>query len=159
MPFEPFQPEAPADQKSAKTWSILYVEDEDTNWEVTEFALRSHHQLERARSDREAFARLRRNNYDLILMDIQLAGSKLNGIEITRVLRGTFVGELPDYAKSIHLGPTPIVFVTAYASAYRRDDLLKMGGNETIYKPVDFVRLQLMLSRLLMRRLDEEAAG
>ena len=65
--------------------SILYVEDEDTNWEVTEFALRDRYKLTRAQNSRDAFKLLSSNRYDLILMDIQLSGSELNGIEITRI--------------------------------------------------------------------------
>ena len=62
--------------------SFLYVEDEDVNWEVTEFALRGKYVLMRAKSAREAFELLRSNEYRLILMDIQLPG--INGIDATR---------------------------------------------------------------------------
>ncbi len=152
MTFERFAPEQRSAEASSKL-NILYVEDEDTNWEVTEFSLRTRCQLTRARTDREAFTKLRRHSFDLILMDIQLAGSALNGIEITRVLRRSFTGALPEYAVGVSAPDVPIVFVTAYASAYARKDLVRVGGNESIYKPVDFVRLQLVLSRLMVSKL------
>ena len=72
--------------------SVLYVEDEDVNWEVTEFSLRSRFSLTRAKSSAQAFEILKNKTFDLILMDIQLMGSDLNGIEITQILRGLYEG-------------------------------------------------------------------
>ena len=127
---------------------ILYVEDEDANWEVTELSLRGKYKLERARDSREAFELISKNTYDLILMDIQLARSDLNGVEICEALTGNRTEDLPDYAEGIRCD-TPIVVVTAYASLYSKENLLKSGAKDYITKPVDFTHLLIVLSRLM----------
>lgn len=130
--------------------NILYVEDEDANWEVTQLSLRGKFQLTRARDAREAFAALVRTPFDLILMDIQLGGSEMNGIEIARALTGQSDRALPEYAKGVAT-LAPIVFVTAYSAIYGREELLASGGKELVVKPVDFTQLLLVVSRLLVQ--------
>ena len=49
---------APSDQP-APTWHVLYVEDEPSNWEVTELRLRKKFKLLWARTDEEACALVR----------------------------------------------------------------------------------------------------
>ena len=69
---------------------VLYVEDEDVNWEVAELSLRSKFNLTRAKTAQEAFRLLTTKTFRFILMDIQLGGSDFNGIEITQILKGRF---------------------------------------------------------------------
>jgi DNA-binding response OmpR family regulator len=45
----------------------------------------------------------------------------------------------------------PIIFVTAYMNRYSKPELTEAGGDDVIYKPVDFMRLSLAMSRLLVR--------
>lgn len=134
--------------------SILYVEDEDANWEVTQLSLRGKFQLTRARDAREAFTAIARGGFDLILMDIQLSGSDMNGIEIAQAVTGCNTGAadepLPEYARGVTTA-SPIVFVTAYSAIYGRDELLASGGKELVVKPVDFTQLLLVVSRLLVQ--------
>ncbi len=134
--------------------SILYVEDEDMNWEVAEHALRSRYKLTRARNAHEAFAAVTKDRFDAILMDIQLKGSSLDGIEITRVLKGLPIAKPKDNA----VAPlqTPIIFVTAFASLYSKDTLQASGGAEVLTKPVDFATLSLTLTRLMMREVQAQ---
>ena len=138
--------------KRREPLSVLYVEDDDINWEVAEFNLRKRYRIMRARGDKEAFQHLREHSFDLILMDIELAGSTLNGIDITRVLRGTFGRDMPPYARDVR-ADIPIVFVTAYAARYEKRELLAAGGDDRITKPVDFTGLALVMARLLVRNL------
>jgi CheY-like chemotaxis protein len=143
-------------EKAAKKPRILYVEDEDTNWEVTELALRDKYDLSRAKDAREAFDTLRVNMatpFDMILMDIQLHGSDLNGIEITQILKGKFPGTPPDFTAEVDVKGTPIVFVTAYTARYQKEELLQAGGDDLVTKPVDFTRLSLVMSRLTVRQI------
>ncbi len=137
--------------RSEPKQSVLYVEDEDVNWEVTEFSLRNKFRLTRARSAVDAFRLLARHEYDLILMDIQLMSSDLNGIEITQVLRGLHKGSVPDYAQDVGCGKARIIFVTAYSARYGKQELIEAGGDDLITKPVDFTRLSLVMSRLVVR--------
>ena len=131
--------------------TVLYVEDEDVNWEVTEFSLRSRFSLTRAKSASEAFSILKNRTFDLILMDIQLMGSDLNGIEITQVLRGLYDGPAPDYTQGVSAGEARIIFVTAYSARYGKQELLEAGGDDLMTKPVDFTRLSLVMSRMVVR--------
>ena len=131
---------------------VLYIEDEDPNWEVTEFMLRAQYELVRAVNAREAFARLRSSKFDLILMDIQLQGSELDGIQITQILKGRYGRPVPAYAQGT-VADCPILFVTAYEARYQRQELIDAGGDEMITKPVDRTRLLLALSKLTVRSI------
>jgi CheY-like chemotaxis protein len=130
---------------------ILYVEDEDENWLVAELLLRRSYNLLRARDDREACALVteKRGDIDAILMDIQLSGSLLDGLKLTRLLRGRLgASEMPSYAQVVRAINVPIIFVTAYGSRYSEADLVAAGGDAMLPKPVDFVQLNSTLSRL-----------
>ncbi len=150
-PFVPGKKEADTGEKH----SILYVEDEDANWEVTLLALRDKYTLRRAADARLAFEMLRAYAFDIILMDIQLSGSDLDGIEITQALRGTYTGRLPAYARGFTLPTIPIIFVTAYSARYVKDELLRAGGNDMISKPVSMVSLSLAITRLVARTIQD----
>lgn len=130
---------------------ILYVEDDDTNADLAQAALSEKYRVMRARTSKEAFRFLSEHNFDLILMDIELSGSNLNGIEITQVLK-----KIPDapqaiFSKPIELGGTPIIFVTAYSARYTKKELMSAGGDDLVTKPVDFTRLSLAMSRMMVR--------
>lgn len=130
---------------------ILYVEDEDENWAVAELLLRRSYNLLRARDDREtcAFVVEKRNDIEAILMDIQLTGSLLDGLKLTRLLRGKLgASEMPSYAQTVRKIDVPIIFVTAYGSRYTESDLIAAGGDAMLPKPVDFVQLTSTLARL-----------
>ena len=146
---------APAKQPSAPKKSVLYVEDEDLNWLVAAPNLQDKYALTRARNATEAFEAIKNTRFDLILMDIQLANSEFDGISLTRVLRGTYPGFVPEAVKH---GPAwtkevPIIFVTAYTARYSRDELIAAGGSELIGKPVNFVALALTISRLISMQI------
>ena len=117
---------------------VLYVEDEDTNWEVAELSLRGRYDLVRARNARECFEMLKKHKYELVLMDIQLSGSELDGVQITNILKGLYQEEAPEFTSGVRLQGAPIVFMTAYAARYSKAELLEAGGDELVTKPVDF---------------------
>lgn len=170
MPFSPSNPprrrlsNPPAPGERAR---ILYVEDEDLIYDVTETALSERYLVHRARDAFETFNKLSQSTYHLILMDIQLEGSELDGITITRILKGLYRGTSPTCAEYVEklstLGPclidgvcsTPIVFVTAYAGRERKQDLLDAGAEEIIVKPVNFTRLSLLIARIWARGVQE----
>lgn len=132
---------------------ILYVEDEDSNWNVTELHLRNKFQLFRAKTANETFDFLSKESVDLILLDIQLAGSSHDGIEICKILKRAPFQEVPPNAKNLDCKGTPIVFVTAYAERHTKEALLKAGADDVITKPVDFTRMRLVSSRLVIRNI------
>jgi len=69
---------------------ILYVEDNEENRRVCEFRLKRQFHVVLAADDREACARVQEHGRSLtaILMDIELQGSALNGIELAQLFRG-----------------------------------------------------------------------
>ena len=131
--------------------NILYVEDEDMNWNVTELHLRGKYKLKRARTSTETFDILAKEKFDLILLDIQLAGSEYDGIEICKMLKKRPGQYLPSAAHRLKCQDVPVVFVTAYAARYTKDELIKKAGaDDVVTKPVDFNRLRLVTSRLIV---------
>jgi CheY-like chemotaxis protein len=135
---------------------VLYVEDDDANQKVAGLRLEKKYELIFAATDVaacQAFidhgARL-----SLILMDIELQGSRLNGIDLTRLARGRLESDrIPPYGALVPRLDTPIVFVTAYGQAYRQTELLTAGADAVIQKPVDFVELHTAMARAYLQRL------
>ncbi len=147
--MRPLRKRKPATSDSRKV--VLYVEDADENWEVAHLRLSSHYRLVRAVDDRQAceLVDLHRASLYAILMDIELKGSELGGVELTRLLRGDRKGfSLPPYAQSCAPVDIPILFVTAYSRVYTDDQLREAGGDKVIKKPVDFVELSLALASI-----------
>jgi CheY-like chemotaxis protein len=141
---------------SAGRERILYVEDDDDNWEIAELRLAKRYDLLRARNDEQAcrFLRERHREIDLILMDIELRGSELNGIELTELLRGNTLPErslLPSYARNLPAVSKPVIFVTAHGARFTRVQLLLSGADRVISKPVDFAELQIAVRELLAK--------
>lgn len=136
---------------------LLYVEDNDDNWEIAEMRLANAYDLIRAKSDEEAcnLLRQRRHEIDVVLMDIELRGSVLNGVELTALLRGATLTrhpELPSYARDLPLLSKPVIYVTANGARYTGVQLMLSGADKVIGKPVNFLQLQIALSELLLER-------
>jgi CheY-like chemotaxis protein len=135
---------------------ILYVEDDDDNWEIAELRLAKRYDLLRAQNDEQAcrILRERHREIDVILMDIELRGSELNGIELTELLRGNTLPErtlLPSYARNLPTISKPVLYVTAHGARFTRVRLLLSGADRVISKPVDFADLQVALRELLVK--------
>jgi CheY-like chemotaxis protein len=142
-------------ERPKKRPPLLYVEDNDDNWHVTELRLGRSYDLVRAKTDREACKILAepRKLY-AILMDVELSGSRLNGIQLTQLIRGTLPDSgLPDYARKVPLLEVPVLFVTAYGNAYPRSDLLACGADDVLGKPVNFTQMNLALANLYINRV------
>lgn len=135
---------------------VLYVEDEDLNWQIALPSLRDKYEMSRARDAKEAMEAIKMGHFHCILMDIQLTDSEFDGIQITQILRGTYPGCIPDFAKSLPdwVVDVPIIFVTAYTARYSREDLVEgAGGSELMGKPVNFVALALTMSRIISAKV------
>ncbi|BAH76213.1 PAS domain S-box protein [Solidesulfovibrio magneticus] len=92
-----------------------------------------------ANDGQEALQRLTENDFDLILMDVQMP--VMNGIEATKAIRGA--NNLG--AKS----SIPIVAMTAYAMTGDKESFLAAGMNGYIAKPVDKGALFEAIERVL----------
>lgn len=134
---------------------VLYVEDNDDNWNVAEMRLSRSYRLLRAKDDRQACTLLTNHASELyvVLMDIELKGSQLDGIALTRVLRGLPpTAPLPDYATRVPVLTVPVIFVTAYHNTLT-PMLAAAGGNLVIPKPVEFLRLTRELTSMHLRTI------
>lgn len=104
---------------------ILLVEDNPVNRRLAIFLLRSQgYQVREATSALEAFEILKSEQFDLIVMDIQLPG--MDGLEATTKLRAE-----PATAD------IPVIAVTSYAMAGDRDKALAAGCSGYVTKPID----------------------
>jgi PAS domain S-box-containing protein len=108
--------------QSLKGYNILLVEDNPMNQRVASFTLENW-DADVTIADRgwKAIELLKKNKYDVILMDIQMP--EMNGIQTTEIIRN----ELGDN--------TPIIAMTASAMSVERDRCLAAGMNSYVSKP------------------------
>ena len=134
---------------------VLYVEDDDENWQVAQLRLDVDFDMVRARDAKEACAQLKAHGSDfiVILMDIELRGSELNGIELTELFRGKRLSKaLPEYARNLPTFTSPIIFVTAHNARYTDVELMLFGADRVIPKPVNFETLTFALQSVQFAR-------
>lgn len=142
------RPTAPGGQQERPL--VLYVEDNDDNWFVAETRLGKSYRMVRARTDREACDALRRHHHELyvVLMDIELNGSQLDGIALTRLARGLLEdNDKPPYARNVPVIDAPIIYVTAYYQGLT-GPLAGTGADLVMPKPVEFMQLIRRLTSL-----------
>ncbi len=147
---------SPAQVAERKRDLVLYVEDEPENRAVAELRLKRSYDLLLASNDEEAchLLRSRAGEISAILMDIQLKGSALDGIELVRLVRGTLLEvKKPSYALDLPILTIPILFVTAYGARYSEPELLAAGAQKLVTKPVNFAELTLALVDAQLKRL------
>jgi CheY-like chemotaxis protein len=134
---------------------VLYVEDDAVNQQIARARLGKKYEVLVASNDRDACKLVveHHNNIILVLMDIELQGSQLNGIALTRLLRGKLpASERPLYSENVPCIDVPILFVTAYGQRFNQSELLEAGGDNVIAKPIDFVQLQTAMTRTYLNR-------
>ncbi len=107
-------------------WSgkvLLIVEDEDHNYTyIHEILKRTRVKIIRAETGEEAISLFKKNNVDIVLMDIKLPD--VDGLTTTRTLKKL----RPD---------VPVIAQTAYAMIQERDRCLRAGCDDYISKPFD----------------------
>jgi CheY-like chemotaxis protein len=113
---------------------IAYVEDNPTNLALVERVCGMNRHTVVAYSEGEiALQQLVREKFDLILMDVELAG-EISGLQVVRHLRRVGL-------------KTPIVAVTAYAMMGDRERCLEAGCNDYLPKPLPINDLLVMLAK------------
>ena len=128
--------------------SLIYVEDNDANWDIAQLLLKGSYILTRGRTAGEMVDILGKSTFDIILMDIELAGSELDGIQLTRLLRGRLENIPADFA-NVKPIDTPIIFVTAYTARYKDAELEAYGGDAVVHKPVNPDELTAAIWKIL----------
>jgi CheY-like chemotaxis protein len=113
---------------------IAYVEDNLTNYALIErVAKMSNHALTSYTEGEVALEALKVNPFDLILMDVELAG-EMTGLDLVKALRAFGL-------------KTPIIAVTAYAMLGDRERCLEAGCNDYLPKPLPIMDLIAMLAK------------
>ena len=150
---EPQQGEPRSDAVPRKPL-LLCVEDDPPNQLVARCKLGRKYEVLIASNAAEACSFLLNQGQQLsvILMDIELKESELNGIQLAKLIRGRLErSALPRYAQDVPVLDTPIVFVTAYGTKYDVGEMLDCGA-KVVDKPVDFIELELCLTKLKLRK-------
>ena len=132
----------PADRPA--TLRVLLIEDNPVNRLLAERQLqRLGHQLDVVAEGLAGLKSLREGTYDVLLVDRHLPD--IDGVEVARRIR---VAE-----RDGHLaGRTPIIAVTADASAGHRERCLAAGMDAFLTKPLDLTQLQETLIEVVSRR-------
>lgn len=117
--------------------SCLYVEDQIDSQILFKSQMKDMKRIDSALSFEDSIVLLEKNNYDFIVMDINLQG-EYNGLDALKIIR-----QLKDYSN------VPVIAVTAYALPGDKEKFLKTGFSDFIPKPVSRQNLINSLSLLL----------
>src|ERR1700751_713686 len=143
-------PQRPAQQQGP--WSmahdILVVDDEaDIRMLMCGILRDEGYETREAGNSREALAAIRARQPSLVVLDIWLQGSDLDGIEILKIIRG----ELPTL---------PAVMISGHGTIETAVEAIKLGAYDFIEKPFKSDRLLLVVERAIeaaqLRRENEE---
>ncbi|MEB3883126.1 chemotaxis protein CheB [Lyngbya sp. CCY1209] len=139
-PGEPQLTEAPPPPPAPSSAQILIVEDHPDNREILVLLLESiGYRPDAVGGGRECLDRVAQQDYDIILMDCQMAG--LDGYETTRRLR-----ELEGDRRH-----TIVVAVTAHAMKGDREKCLEAGMDDYMSKPIMEEDLARMVEKWVPR--------
>jgi CheY-like chemotaxis protein len=145
---------------------ILYVEDDADTFRLAHLRLQPKYRLIQASSDREACAQFEiwGENLHAVLMDVQLQGSALDGLQLIRLLRGQLpAAQTPPYARRVRKLTVPIIVLTASPEHRLEAEARALGAAHVATKPIDFTRLNLALAQVniqsVMAHLSTKAAG
>ena len=108
-----------------KKKKILIIEDNIESQLIYKVYLRSNYSVEFAETGEDGFELIKKNQYDLLLLDINLPG-KLSGEDVLNKVR-----------KELMLTDFPIIVITAYALKGDKERFLEQGANDYLAKPVD----------------------
>jgi two-component system sensor histidine kinase/response regulator len=131
------------------TLHILLAEDNKINQELTELVLEQEgHTIRIAGNGREALSALAQEQFDAVLMDVQMP--VMDGFETTRQIR-----KMENETGERHM---PIVGLTAHAMRGDREKCLQMGMDEYVTKPVEPPRLFRALYKVVERYAESNGA-
>ncbi len=122
---------------------ILIVDDEQPIIDMLSYNLKqAHYQVVIARDGEGALAQARRENPDLVILDLMLPG--LDGLDVCRILRRE--------------GDVPIIMLTARGAEIDRVVGLELGADDYVVKPFS-VRELLARVKNVLRRTAPQPTG
>jgi len=116
---------------------ILVVEDDEISRDVLILFLKNHFEIDEARNGQTALEKADSNQYDLILMDVNL-GRGLTGLDITKNLK-----KRPNYCN------VPIIAITAFAMKGDKEEFLQAGFDHYLAKPFTREELRATIKKYL----------
>lgn len=118
-------------------YSILLVEDNILNQQVAKaFLADTNIQIDCAEDGQIAINKIKRNTYDIVLMDIQMPN--MDGLTATTIIRN-----------DLKLAELPIIAMTAHAMEGDSQKSKQIGMNEHLTKPISSEKLYQMLLKYL----------
>jgi PAS domain S-box-containing protein len=127
---------------------LLLVDDEKvTQVHIKRLLEKYGFQVRVAENGEEALAELAENEYDCVLMDVQMP--ILDGVRATREIRDIENKEGESKAGSLDSKRVPIIALTAYAMDGDREKFLEAGMDDYIPKPADKDELLRVLEKYL----------
>ena|GEM_PF-1210251 len=136
--------QAPAKDVKLSALRILLAEDNPINQKVTLRMLKKlGYSADIAANGIEVLQALEHQDYDVILMDVQMP--EMDGIEATKAIRQRFVANGPG-----------IIAVTAYALEGDREHYLKSGMDDYISKPIQIEELRAILERYTLKDMQKK---
>ena len=137
--------------------SILVAEDNATNREVAQMTLEQDgHRITLARDGIEALEKMTAENFDLVLMDMQMP--KMDGVTACRLIRACERGEVGEaddalrpllerLARKIEGSYTPIIALTANVMKTDRERCIQAGMDDYLSKPIQPQEMTRVLAR------------
>jgi two-component system, sensor histidine kinase and response regulator len=127
-----------------KQGRILIVEDDHASRELLRVMLGYNHQVQTAHNGETALKLLREQPFDLVLLDIMMAG--INGLEVLRILR-----------QDAATRDLPVILVSALSDSEVIVEGLEAGASDYIKKPIDpSVLLARVKTQLKLKHLMDE---
>ena len=118
---------------------ILIVEDAEFNRIlIQEYLKNTNHQITEAENGKIALEKVKQNEYDIILMDMQMP--VMDGYTATQEIR--------EWEKQTNHAHIPIVAVTAYALKEEQDKSMAVGCDHHLSKPLSKENLLKMLENI-----------
>ncbi|MFP4460058.1 MAG: response regulator [Candidatus Zixiibacteriota bacterium] len=137
-------------KKSNSEINILLAEDNVINQELAVSLLhKMGHNISIAENGQQAIEMLKKEKYDLILMDVQMP--VMDGITATKIIRQT-----PDEKIDSKI---PIVAMTAYAQKSDKEKLMKIGMDSYISKPIDINQLSWLMDEFSKKIIENRGSS
>jgi CheY-like chemotaxis protein len=125
------------DRTDGKAGHLLVVEDDEQSQNYMRAILSKEHDLEVVDNANDAWSALTGKRYDLVLMDISLAGDE-DGLQLTQRIR-----------QERKISNVPVVALTAHAFPRDKQRSIEAGCNDYMTKPFQREALKALISKYI----------